>query len=346
MIRVDKLTKLYGERPAISDVTFDVAAGEILGFLGPNGAGKTTTMRILAGYMPATSGAAYIDGYDVFTQSLEARRRVGYLPENVPLYPEMSVRSYLDYVATLKGVPRKVRRQRVLESAERCRVQDVLDARIGKLSKGYRQRVGLAQAIVHDPKVLILDEPTVGLDPRQINETRSLIRSLGGSHTVILSTHILPEVSMTCSRVIIVNEGRLVAQDTPDNLTRRLQGAERVQVEVRGPAEEVEKRLRGLPSVVHVASQKLDGRARLQVEYRAGRDLREELAKVIVQAGWGLLELRPAAMSLEEVFLKLITTEGEEVEATTEQARPDDKPPGGTNGRSRARRGRKGVVSA
>ena len=319
MIRVDKLTKLYGEKAAVADVSFEVKEGEILGFLGPNGAGKTTTMRILAGYMPATSGTASIAGHDVFTQSLEARRCVGYLPENVPLYPEMTVRSYLDYMATLKGVPRKQRPARIAEVARRCRVDDVIDVRIAKLSKGYRQRVGLAQALVHDPKVLILDEPTIGLDPRQINETRVLIKSLGGTHTIILSTHILPEVSMTCNRVIIINEGRLVAQDTPDNLIRRMQSSERVQLEVRGPAEEVRRRLRSLPNVLHVEAQESSGHTRVSVECAANHDVREELARTVVQNGWGLLELRSMTMSLEEVFLKLITSEPDGVDGDAGQ---------------------------
>jgi len=339
MIKVDRLTKLYGEKAAIADVSFEVKEGEILGFLGPNGAGKTTAMRILAGYMPATSGTAAVAGYDVFAQSLEARRRVGYLPENVPLYPEMTVRSYLDYMATLKGVPRRLLRSRVEEVAVRCRVDDVLDVRMGKLSKGYRQRVALAQAIVHDPKVLILDEPTVGLDPKQITETRALIKSLGGSHTIILSTHILPEVSMTCSRVIIINEGRLVAQDTPENLTRQMQGAERIQLEVRGPAEEVRRRLQSLPSVVRVQAQPSPGGGRFQMECTAGRDVREDVARAVVQAGWGLLELRAATMSLEEVFLKLITTEPGQA---GEEPRADGSPDGQVRPRGRAKAGQQG----
>jgi ABC-2 type transport system ATP-binding protein len=316
LIQVDALTKFYGSRAAVDDVTFAVKEGEILGFLGPNGAGKTTTMRILAGFMPATSGKASVAGFDVFSQSLQARQCVGYLPENVPMYPEMTVRSYLDYQATLRGVPRSYRPARVKAVAERCRVDDVLNTRIGKLSKGYRQRVGLAQAIVHDPKVLILDEPTVGLDPNQISQTRALIKSLGGSHTVILSTHILPEVSMTCDRVAIINEGRLVAQDTPANLTRRLQGHDRVEVEVRGPAEDVAKALRSVPSVVGVDAQAQDGRTILHVESAAGQDVRERVASTIVQGGWGLLGLQRITLSLEDVFLRLTTTEDAAAAAT------------------------------
>ena len=309
MIKVDALTKYYGARAVVSDVSFSVKEGEILGFLGPNGAGKTTTMRILAGFMPATSGTASVAGYDVFAQSLDARRCVGYLPENVPMYPEMTVRSYLDYQATLRSVPRASRAARVRQVAERCRVDDVLDTRIGKLSKGYRQRVGLAQAIVHDPKVLILDEPTVGLDPNQISQTRALIKSLGGSHTIILSTHILPEVSMTCDRVAIINEGHLVAQDTPENLTRRLQGHDRVEVEVRGNLEEAAKVLARLPYVAGVEPVGVDGRHLLHVESAPGHDIRERVAAAVVQGGWGLLGLRRVTLSLEDVFLRLTTTE-------------------------------------
>src|SRR5919201_2131724 len=243
MIEVENLTKRYGEKLAIQDVTFDVQPGEILGFLGPNGAGKSTTMRILSGYMPASDGTATIAGFDVFTQSLEARRRIGYLPENTPLYLEMTVRGYLSFMAEMRGVPRRQRGERVATVMEQTRVADRADWIIGKLSKGYRQRVGLEQALVHNPPVLILDEPTVGLDPRQIIETRNLIRGLAGEHTVILSTHILPEVSATCQRVLIINDGEIAAEDTPDNLTRRLRGAETLQVEVRGPREEAAAQL-------------------------------------------------------------------------------------------------------
>lgn len=318
MIKVEHLTKYYGGVPAIRDVTFEVAKGEIVGFLGPNAAGKTTTMRILTGYMPATSGQAWVNGYDVFAQSLDARRQIGYLPETVPLYPEMSVRDYLTFMARIKGVPRRIRKSRVDETMERTHVHDVADKLVGKLSRGYRQRVGLAQALVADPPVLILDEPTVGLDPRQINETRALIKSLGGDHTIILSTHILPEVSMTCSRVIVINEGRIAAVDTPANLDRRLRGGDSVQLEVRGPQEEVASALRALPHVtqVEVSPGGQDGRATYIVTSELGRDLREQLAATVVSRGWGLMELRPVALSLEEIFIKLTTTESEEAAAS------------------------------
>jgi len=352
VIKVEKLTKLYGDKPAVDAVSFDVAEGEILGFLGPNGAGKTTTMRILAGYMPPTSGRASIAGYDVFSQSLEARRLIGYLPENVPLYPEMTVTSYLEYMATLKGVPASDRRARIRQVAERCRVADVLDTRLGKLSKGYRQRVGLAQAIVHDPKVLILDEPTVGLDPRQIQEARALIRGLGGSHTIILSTHILPEVSMTCSRVIIINRGRVIAQDTPENLTRRQAGGDRLELEVRGPTEEVRKRLRAVPGVLHIDVQPDRELQRVRLDCAPGSDRREEVARAVVEAGFGLRGLRAVSLSLEDVFIQLVTRESTDGEAPTDgSAAKQEAKPGGRPRDARSERrprptGRKGGTSA
>lgn len=309
MIQVSSLSKTYGPKVAVSDITFDVKPGEILGFLGPNGAGKTTTMRILCGFLPATSGTASVNGHDVFTESLEVRRNIGYLPESVPLYPEMTVESYLHFMAQIRGVSRPQRRERVERVMKLAHVDNVRDVQIGRISKGYRQRVGIAQALVHDPPVLILDEPTVGLDPKQITETRQLIRSLGGSHTILLSTHILPEVSMTCNRVVIINDGRVVAEDTPDNLTRRLRGAERISVEVRGPAEAVRTAIAGIPNVLGVEVTPADGRPRFLVDSVVGQDIREDLASTVVGNGWGLLELRSVGMSLEEVFLKLTTRE-------------------------------------
>lgn len=309
MIQVANLCKSYGPKRAISGVTFNVKDGEILGFLGPNGAGKTTTMRILCGYLPPTSGTATIDGYDVFNDSLRARRKIGYLPESVPLYPEMTVEDYLHFMAQIRGVPRAQRRESVGRSMKLCNVDDVRSRQIGRLSRGYRQRVGIAQALVHDPPVLVLDEPTVGLDPKQITDTRQLIKNLGQSHTVLLSTHILPEVSMLCSRVVIINDGRVVAEDTPDNLTRRLRGAERIAVEVRGPTDQVKAAIAKIPNVLNVDSVPSDGRPRFLVDCSVGQDVREDLAAAIVGNGWGLLELRPLGMSLEEVFLKLTTQE-------------------------------------
>jgi ABC-2 type transport system ATP-binding protein len=313
MIEVEGLTKRYGRATAVDGVSFRVEKGEILGFLGPNGAGKTTTMRILTCYLPPTEGTARVAGYDVFAQPMEVKKRVGYLPETPPLYPDMEVAEYLDFCARIKGVPAKERRQRVADAIEKCRVGDVRRKLIAKLSKGYRQRVGLAQAILHNPEVLILDEPTAGLDPKQIIETRELIRALGGSHTVILSTHILPEVSMTCGRVVIINKGRVVAEDTPDNLTRRLKGAGTTRLEVRGDEAKVLEALRGVPGVIAAhARGGHDGVAVIDVEADAGRDVRSELAWAIVTQGYGLVGLQQLGMSLEEIFLHLTTADVEE----------------------------------
>ncbi|MBM3134068.1 MAG: ATP-binding cassette domain-containing protein [Chloroflexi bacterium] len=304
MIQANNLTKYYGPKAAIQDVTFNVQPGEILGFLGPNAAGKTTTMRILTGFLPATSGSAQVAGYDVFNDSLEVRRRIGYLPETVPLYPEMSVRDYLGFFAQVRGV-KNVGRS-LARVAEMTNIGDRLNDRIGKLSKGYRQRVGLAQALIHDPPVLILDEPTIGLDPKQIIEFRQLIKSLGGEHTIILSTHILPEASQVCERVMIIHEGRIVTEDTPERLTARLQGSERFVLRVRRPAEETVARLKEITGVVNVEP-RADGY--YEVACALDVDRREEIAATAVQGGWGLLELRPVVMSLEEIFLKLTTKE-------------------------------------
>ena len=310
MIEVESLTKRYGRTTAVDGVSFRVERGEILGFLGPNGAGKTTTMRILTCYLPPTEGTARVAGYDVFSQPMEVKRRVGYLPETPPLYPDMSVREYLDFCSRIKGVPAKERKARVGAAIEKCRVGDVRDKLIAKLSKGYRQRVGLAQAILHNPDVLILDEPTAGLDPKQIIETRELIRSLAGDHTVILSTHILPEVSMTCGRVVIINKGRVVAEDTPDNLTRRLKGAGTIRVEARGEAASVLEAVRAVPGVLAAQSRGgHDGAVIVDVEAEAGRDVRAELAWAVVTKGHALLGLQQMGMSLEEIFLHLTTTD-------------------------------------
>ena len=310
MIEVQHLTKRYGRVTAVDDVSFRVERGEILGFLGPNGAGKTTTMRVLTGYMPATSGRALVAGFDVFDQPLEAKRRTGYLPETPPLYPEMTVREYLTFVSQIKGVPAGERKARVDSAMERTRVTDMAGRHCAKLSKGYRQRVGLAQALLHNPDVLILDEPTAGLDPKQIIETRELIKALAGDHTIILSTHILPEVSQTCQRVVIINRGRVVAVDTPANLTRRLSGSETLFVQVEGVGEEVLPALERVPGVLRVTlGDRHDGVGGYEVESEAGRDIRRDLARAVVESGWGLLELRPVRMSLEEIFLQLTTEE-------------------------------------
>jgi ABC-2 type transport system ATP-binding protein len=311
VIEVQNLTKRYGRVTAVDDVSFRVERGEILGFLGPNGAGKTTTMRILTGYMPATEGKAIVAGFDVFDQPIEAKRRTGYLPETPPLYPDMSVSEYLDFVAKIKGVASGDRRQRVQYVMGRTRITDMADRLCGKLSKGYKQRVGLASALIHNPDVLILDEPTAGLDPKQIIETRELIKELAGNHTIILSTHILPEVAQTCQRVVIINKGRVVAVDTPDNLTARLRGSETmyIQVDLDGaePASVTGAlgRVAGVTRVVE--SDRRERLAGFEVASESGRDVRRELARTVVSNGWGLLELRPMRMSLEEVFLSLTT---------------------------------------
>jgi ABC-2 type transport system ATP-binding protein len=313
MIEVESLTKRYGRTTAVDGVTFRVERGEILGFLGPNGAGKTTTMRILTCYLPPTEGTARVAGYDVFAQPMDVKKRVGYLPEAPPLYPDMSVRDYLDFCAKIKGVSPKGRQAAVNDAIEKCRVGDVRTTLIGKLSKGYRQRVGLAQAILHNPDVLIMDEPTAGLDPKQIIETRELIRGLGGSHTIILSTHILPEVSMTCGRVVIINKGRVVAEDTPENLTHRLKGAGSLRLEVRGPEAEVLSTLKSVPGVLSVhARGGHEGVVFVDVEAEAGKDVRAELAWSVVTKGHGLLGLQQMGMSLEEIFLQLTTTDSSE----------------------------------
>ena len=308
MIEVQHLTKRYGPVTAVDDVSFTVERGEILGFLGPNGAGKTTTMRVLTGYMPPSEGKAIVAGYDVFDHPIEAKRRTGYLPETPPLYPDMTVRDYLTFVARIKGVPRKGQKARIGEMMERTRIADMADRQCGKLSKGYRQRVGLAQALLHNPEVLILDEPTAGLDPKQIIETRELIKGLAGDHTIILSTHILPEVSQTCQRIVIINKGKVVAVDTPDNLTSRLRGSETMYLQVDAQGADAAAVLERVTGVTRVAvadtKQQVVG---FEIDSDKGRDVRRELAAAVVGRGWGLLEMRPMRMSLEEIFLHVTT---------------------------------------
>lgn len=310
MIEVQGLTKIYGNKAAVDNLTFSVEQGEVVGFLGPNGAGKTTTMRVLSCFMPPTSGSAKVAGYDIHADSIEVRRRIGYLPEHVPLYTELTVTQYLNFVAEAKAVPRLQRRQKVGEVIERCLLHDVRGRIINTLSKGYRQRVGLAQALLGDPPVLILDEPTIGLDPKQIIEIRNLIRQMQGERTVLLSTHILPEVSVVCQRVIIINEGRIVAVDTPENLTRRLQRSTQVLLQVEGPPDQVTGRLREMAGILRVEMKDGGGvLGRYVVETEKDCDLRRELAHVVCSSGWGLLELRPVDMSLEDVFIRLVTEE-------------------------------------
>jgi ABC-2 type transport system ATP-binding protein len=310
LISVENLTKRYATKTAIDAVSFEVGKGEILGFLGPNGAGKTSTMRIISGYMPASDGVVRVGGFDVAEQPIEVRRRIGYLPENPPLYMEMTVQGYLRFVAKIKGVAPSQLDAEVARVMGRVNVTDVKDRIIQKLSKGYKQRVGLAQALLNDPPVLILDEPTIGLDPKQIHEVRELIKELGGSHTVVLSTHILPEVEQTCTRVIIIDRGKIVAVDTPQNLRQQTQGAARISVEVEGPAPEVASALRSVAGVADVRIiAELDGRSRFEIGSEIRQDVRRDLAKTIVNKGWGLLELQSATMSLEDIFIKLTTAE-------------------------------------
>jgi ABC-2 type transport system ATP-binding protein len=317
VIEVKDLTKSFGERTAVDHVSFVVNRGEILGFLGPNGAGKTTTMRILTGFLPATSGTAQVAGFDVFNDSLEVRKRIGYLPENPPLYLDMSVSAYLDFVARIKNVPAEKRHSRVEDAMAKTNITDKRHELIKRLSRGYKQRVGLAQALVHDPEVIILDEPTVGLDPKQIIEVRHLIKGLAGSHTIILSTHILPEVSMTCDRVVIINRGRIVAIDTPANLTMQLKGGQNVLLEVAADQNAVCAAVREIPGVRKVTAEPAgaNGRVALMVEVSAGQDVRSQIASRIVGKGWPLYELRGVNLSLEEIFLELTTEDSEHAEA-------------------------------
>ncbi|WP_414519205.1 ABC transporter ATP-binding protein [Nostoc sp. PCC 9305] len=316
MIEVEHLSKIYGSTPAITDVTFSVEPGEILGLLGPNGAGKTTTMRILAGYLPATNGNARIAGYDVHENSLAVRQRIGYLPETPPLYPDMTVEGFLHFVARIKGVPAGDRPNKVTAAIERCNLEDKRRVIIRKLSKGYRQRVGIAQAIVHDPPAIILDEPTVGLDPRQIIEVRNLIKSLAGTHTIILSTHILPEVSMTCSRVAIINRGKVVATNTPENLMTQLTGGSGYELEIDGEAalaKQVLQKVAGVSLIESIPTagghQPQENRAYLRVISQPGKEPGKDIATTLVRAGFGLHELRRVNATLEDVFLQLTTEE-------------------------------------
>jgi len=317
MITVKSLTKRYARTLAVDHISFEVQKGQIVGFLGPNGAGKTTTMRILTCFLPPTEGTANVAGFDVLEQPMEVKKRIGYLPESPPLYPEMEVREYLTFVGKLKGMSGASLAKRVNEVADRCAIADVQSKLIAKLSKGYRQRVGLAQAIIHNPDVLVLDEPTAGLDPKQINETRDLIKSLAGDHTIILSTHILPEVEQTCEQVIIINKGKVVATDSVHNLQSRARGAETLLVEVEGrdgalDAKAVQQRLEMVSGVSRVVLRDArDNHSAFEVESLKDRFIRGDLARAVVEAGWNLNELHASAVSLEEVFLQL--TGGEKV---------------------------------
>jgi len=320
MIRVEGLTKDYGPHRAIDDLTFNAEEGEILGVLGPNGAGKTTTMRILCGYMPPTLGKAEVSGYDVVDQSLEVRRRVGYMPETVPLYPDMTVFDYLKYMADLRHL--KNLEDRVDGVIEKMNLEKRAGSYISSLSKGLRQRVGLAQAIIHDPEVLILDEPTIGLDPAQIIEVRNLIRELGREHTVLLSTHILSEAQQVCNRVIIINKGKIVAVDTPERLQARLTGAWRVSIQVGGDSDGLEEVLNNIPGIAHLNTN-VDGN--IEFETIPGQDPRPEVAKTIISAGYDLLEMRPVGISLENIFLQLPRDEPSHPESPWDEPIEDEE---------------------
>lgn len=324
MVEVENLTKVYGDVVAIDGVTFNAREGEILAFLGKNGAGKTTTMRIMTGFMPPTSGTVRIDGYDIREESLEARRLIGYLPETAPLYEDMSVQGYLSFSARLRQVPSRDVAERVDYVMKAVNIAERRNWQIGKLSKGLRRRVGLAQALVHNPKVLILDEPTEGLDPEQIIEIRHLIQNLRGDHTVILSTHILPEAQMLADRITIIHDKRIVAVDTAHNLTATVQRAQRLRVEVHGPTAEVKKRLAaiaGVRSVELFEEAKKEGRCRFMVESDRDIDLREKIATTVVGAGWGLVELERLELTLEDIFLHLTGSRREMEQGRSERER-------------------------
>ncbi len=330
MITVKELTKRYARNTAVDHISFQVEKGQIVGFLGPNGAGKTTTMRMLTCFLPPTSGGASVAGFDLLEQPFEVKRRIGYLPETPPLYLEMRTTEYLNFVGKIKGLRGPELGKRVDFVLDRCALKDVKEKVLGKLSKGYRQRVGLAQAIIHNPDVLILDEPTAGLDPKQINETRDLIKSLAGDHTIILSTHILPEVEQTCERVIIINKGKLVATDSVSNLQNRARGASSILVEVAGrngvlDAASIQHRLEQVSGVSRVlVKETRNNSAILEVEGKGEHGIRGDVARAVVESGWDLNELRPAAISLEEVFLQLTGTEGGAAAASPEAAALQD----------------------
>lgn len=312
MIDVKNLWKNYGSFEAVKDVSFFIDKGEVVGFLGPNAAGKTTTMRILTCFMPATQGSVSVAGFDVFDDPMSVKKRVGYLPEHPPLYHEMTVESYLSFVGKIKGLSGKNLNMKLDKVLERTSTADVRSSLIANLSKGYKQRVGLAQSLIHEPEVLVLDEPTVGLDPKQIIEVRELIKELGEDHTIILSTHILPEVSATCGRVIIINKGIIVAEDTPENLTSGLQGQERIEIEVDGPSKKVLETISKIKGVLKVSEDSDGSDNRYKIELEKDTEVRKDIAASVVNNGWGLIEMKSSGLSLEEIFLQLTTEEGEE----------------------------------
>ena len=307
MIKIEKVTKLYGQTVAVRDISFEVEEGEILGFLGPNGAGKTTTMRIITGYFPPTDGNVYVAGHSVLDEPLEVKRQIGYVPENPAMYHDMRTIDYLKFIGAVKGVTRTSLKERLNKTIELCALKSVMNKRVGELSRGFKQRVALGQALINDPPVLILDEPTSGLDPKQIFEIRQLIKSMAGERTIVLSTHILPEVSMTCSKVVIINEGEIVAVDTTENLGKSFDRTHQVELVVKGPSKEIKnnlKKINGIGKVDNVGE-------RYTVEMEKDKDLRSKIAKQVVRNGFELLELKSRSMSLEDVFIKLVTEEEE-----------------------------------
>ncbi len=307
MIEVENLTKYYGEIRGIEDVSFSIKKGEITGFLGPNGSGKTTTMRILTCFFPPNSGRAIVAGYDVIENPIEVRRRIGYMPETVPLYPDMKVKTYLNFVAEAKRMEKGQRRRKINEIMEQCGISGVSHRLVGNLSKGYRQRVGLAQALINDPEVLILDEPTIGLDPKQVVEIRQFIKNLAGERTIILSTHILSEVSMTCERVIIIHEGKIVAVDTPENLMGRLQKTSKTLIQIEGGQQEVKDKLKTIPGVINILEkgESSPGVFSYEVESEKEREISGELSYLVYSNNWKLVEMRAMKMSLENIFIEL-----------------------------------------
>ena len=305
MIKIENVTKRYGQTVAVKNISFEVERGEILGFLGPNGAGKTTTMRVITGYFPPTDGNVWVSGHSVLDEPIEAKRQIGYVPENPAMYHDMRTWDYLKYIGAIKGVARAKIKERLDSAVERCALENVINKRVGELSRGYKQRVALGQALINDPPVLVLDEPTTGLDPKQIFEIRQLIKSMAGERTVILSTHILPEVSMTCSKVVIINEGEIVAVDTTQNIGKNLVHSHQVEIIAKGPAKKIVESISAIDGVGKVDA---DGEM-YTVETQKDTDLRPQIAKRIVEGGFELLELRSRSMSLEDVFLKLVTEE-------------------------------------
>jgi ABC-2 type transport system ATP-binding protein len=311
MIEAENLNKYYGNFQALKEVSFKVEKGEIVGFLGPNGAGKTTTMRILTGFIPPGSGTARVAGYDIQTQSIEVRRRIGYLPESVPLYKEMTVTAFLRFLATIRGMTGRRREDRIIEVIHICRLDEYSQALITKLSKGYRQLVGIAQAIIHDPEVLILDEPTIGIDPRQVVHIRQLIQALGQDHTIILSSHILPEVSLVCDRIIVMDRGKIVAMDRPEKMSAAFGGVQHYEIEAAGSKEKILARLQKVKGVVNIEVKDDGQTTRFWVESRSGLDIRDDLSSAVKEGGFRLLGLKSQEMSLEDIFLKLTAKEGD-----------------------------------